>query len=152
MFVQSQLEPLVAATVAGLGYELVKVEANGRTLRVFIDRARGVNVDDCARVSEHLTRVFEVERIEFNRLEVSSPGLDRELTKPADFVRFAGREVRLKLKTPVDGRRNFAGTLHELKDGVIELDVEGGRVSIPLADLAKARLVPKALETLRRKQ
>jgi ribosome maturation factor RimP len=152
LFVQSRLEPLVAATVAGLGYELVKLEANGRTLRIFIDHDRGVNVEDCARVSEHLKRVFEVERVEFNRLEVSSPGLDRELTRPADFVRFAGRQVRLKLKTPVDGRRNYTGTLRELKDGVIELDQESGRVFIPLADLAKARLVPQALEAPRRKQ
>jgi ribosome maturation factor RimP len=152
LFVETGLERMVAAVVAGLGYEFVKLQANGRMLRVFIDHAKGVNVEDCARVSEHLTRLFEVERVDFSRLEVSSPGLDRELVKPADFTRFAGRQVKLKLKAPVDGRRHFAGTLRGLKEGAIELDQESGRVSILLDDVAKARLVPQALEALRRKE
>lgn len=151
---QSELESLLSATIAGLGFELVKAEKNGKTMRIFIDHPKGINVDDCARVSEHLTRLFEVERVEFGRLEVSSPGLDRELVKPDDFVRFAGRKVRLKLKMPVDGRRNFTGTLCGLKEGSIELDQEEGRVSVVFGNLAKARLVPEsnAPRAPRRKQ
>jgi ribosome maturation factor RimP len=153
LFVQSELESLLSATIAGLGFELVKAETSGRTMRVFIDHAKSVNVDDCARVSEHLTRLFAVEGVEFDRLEVSSPGLDRELVKPADFVRFAGRKVRLKLKTPVDGRRNFAGILCELREGRVELDQDGGRITVALDNLAKARLVPELAPGVpRRKQ
>lgn len=149
---QSQLETLFSPAVAGLGFELVKAEANGRNMRIFIDHEKGVSVDDCARVSEHLTRLLAVEQIEFARLEVSSPGLDRELVKPADFVRFAGRKARLKLKNGIDGRKNFSGTLRDLKGGTLVLEVEGASVAIALENVAKARLVPETPEVVRRKR
>lgn len=152
LFVQSQLQALLSSAIAGLGFELVNAQLNGRNMRVFIDHPKGVNVDDCARVSEHLTRLFEVENVVFDRLEVSSPGLDRELLKPADFVRFAGSRVRVKLAVAIEGRKNFSGALRGLKDGVIELDEGGARVFLPLANVARTRLVPETPTPGRRKQ
>jgi len=138
--------------VGGLGYELVDVELSnrGRMLRIFIDKtaggpqgAGGITVDDCARVSNQLARVLEVEDIDYDRLEVSSPGLDRPLKKEADFARFAGEQARLTLRVPVEGRRNFTGVMRAVALGKLQLEVEGGMVSIDLANVDKARLVPK---------
>lgn len=136
---------LIEEVVAGLGYELVTVESSprGRLLRVFIDIARGVTVDDCETVSRQLTRVFEVENVDFDRLEVSSPGLDRPLLKAADFVRFAGQEIRLRTSVPVDNQRNFTGVLQGLRDDAVVVDTEKGELVVALADVEKARLVPK---------
>jgi ribosome maturation factor RimP len=98
---------LLEPTLLGLGYELVDFEWFGRgKLRVMIDKADGINVDDCAMVSNHLTRYFAVEGVEYDRLEVSSPGLDRPLRKASDFVRYRGEKAELKLKVPLDGRKN----------------------------------------------
>src|SRR3989440_12971631 len=89
------LEAVVAPVVAGMGYELVELQAanGGRMLRLFIDKPGGINVDDCAAVSRQLSRVFEVEGVEYDRLEVSSPGLDRPLRKGSDFATFAGEKA-----------------------------------------------------------
>lgn len=134
---------LVEATVAGLGYELVDLERSGRgLLRVFIDKPEGISVEDCQVVSNQLTRLFMVENIDYDRLEVSSPGLDRPLKKEADFVRFAGEKAQLKLRMPLSGRKNFVGVIGELNAGVVQLDVEGTVVEIELANLDKAHLVP----------
>ncbi|MCX7143167.1 MAG: ribosome maturation factor RimP [Proteobacteria bacterium] len=148
-----KLQGLLETTVVGLGYELVSVELSnrGRMLRIFIDKAAeaagavagGITVDDCARVSNQLARVLEVEDVDYDRLEVSSPGLDRPLKKEADFVRFAGEQVRLSLRVPVGGRRNFIGVMRAVTDGKLELGIEGGTVSLDLANIDKARLVPK---------
>src|SRR4051794_9308897 len=96
------LGELLERTVPPMGYELVDWETTprGRLVRVFIDKPGGVDVEDCARVSNQLTRVFTVENVEYDRLEVSSPGLDRPLKRPADFTRFAGEEVELRLAQP----------------------------------------------------
>ena len=101
------LSLLLERTLPPLGYELVDVETTpkGRLIRVFIDKPEGVDVEDCARVSQHLTRLFAVENVDFDRLEVSSPGLDRPLKKPDDFVRFAGQEAELRIAAPEAGRR-----------------------------------------------
>jgi ribosome maturation factor RimP len=149
-----ELQGLLESTVGGLGYELVSVELSnrGRMLRLFIDKlpagsqdagVSGITVDDCARVSNQLARVLEVEDIDYDRLEVSSPGLDRPLKKEADFMRFAGEQARLTLRMPVEGRRNFTGVLREVAQGRLQLEIEGGMVSIDLANIDKARLVPK---------
>ena len=146
-----ELQGLLETTVDGLGYELVHLELSnrGRMLRVFIDKRpgdaaeAGITVDDCARVSNQLARVLEVEDVDYDRLEVSSPGLDRPLKKEADFARFAGEQARLTLRVPVEGRRNFTGVMHAVAGGKLELEVEGGMVSIDLANIDKARLVPK---------
>lgn len=134
---------IIETTVTGLGYELVDVERSGRgMLRVFIDKPEGISVDDCQTVSHQLTRLFLVENIDYDRLEVSSPGLDRALKKEADFVRFAGEQAQLKLRMPVSGRKNFVGTIGALSDGVLQLVVDGTVVAIELSNLDKARLVP----------
>ncbi|MGA8862253.1 MAG: ribosome maturation factor RimP [Gallionella sp.] len=134
---------LVETTVAGLGYELVDMERSGRgLLRVFIDKPEGISVDDCQVVSNQLTRLFMVENVDYDRLEVSSPGLDRPLKKEADFSRFAGEKVQLKLRMPMDGRKNFAGMIAGVKDGILQLNVDGNLVTIDLSNLDKARLVP----------
>lgn len=136
---------LVEKTVSGLGYELVDFETSprARLLRVFIDIDRGITVDDCATVSNQLTRVFEVEGVDYDRLEVSSPGLDRPLKKVADFERFAGHEVQLRLAMPVGNQRNFVGKLQGVKDGVVCVETAKGEMNFPLDEIEKARLVPK---------
>ena len=133
----------IREALEGLGYELVDVESSRSGLmRIFIDSPRGINVEDCARVSNHLTRAFAVEGIDYERLEVSSPGLDRPLKRLEDFQRFAGREASVKLKLPREGRRRFEGRLVGVEDGRIVLDVEGQRQHLEFADIDRARLVP----------
>lgn len=136
---------LIEQTAEGLGYELVDFETSprGRLMRVFIDSPNGITVDDCATVSNQLTRVFEVENVDYDRLEVSSPGLDRALKKPADFERFAGQDVQLRLSMPIANQRNFAGVLQGLKDGVVVIETEKGLMEIPFEEIEKARLVPR---------
>jgi ribosome maturation factor RimP len=134
---------LVETTVNGLGYELVELErAGGGLLRVYIDKPEGIRVEDCQVVSNQLTRLFTVENVAYDRLEVSSPGLDRPLRKEADFVRFAGEKAQLKLRMPLAGRKKFVGIIGALNNGVLQLDVEGSMVEIELSNLDKARLVP----------
>jgi ribosome maturation factor RimP len=141
---ESRLDALLEQTLASLGYELVDLEVSrsGGLMRIFIDRPGGVNVDDCAAVSNHLTRLFAVEEVDYSRLEVSSPGLDRPLRRPEDFRRFAGERVHVRMKVPVDGRKNFVGVLRGASDAQVELEVDGALLSLNLAQLDKARLVP----------
>ena len=150
--VVNALEPLLEHTVGGLGYRLADFEYinNGRMLRVFIEKIHevgrspaGVTLADCESVSRQLQRVFEVEGVEYDRLEVSSPGLDRRLKKAADFARFAGCEARVRLRHPVNGRRNFTGTVRAVEGERVEFDYDSGRLAFDLADLDRARLVPK---------
>lgn len=151
-----QLIELIETTVTGLGYELVEFETSprARLLRVFIDKPvaeptqkSGIGVEDCAAVSNQLTRVFTVENIDFDRLEVSSPGLDRPLVKAADYRRFAGQEVQLKLRVPLGTQRNFSGVLEGLEavDGVerVCLRVNETLHQFALDNVDRARLVPK---------
>jgi len=139
------LEELLTNTLPALGYELVDWEMSpkGRLVRVFIDKPNGVDVEDCARVSNHLTRLFAVENVDFDRLEVSSPGLDRPLKTPADFTRFAGEEVDLRLHNPIENSRKLKGTLRGCEDGAVLVDTAKGSLAIPLPDIDRARLVPK---------
>ncbi|MBN9134119.1 MAG: ribosome maturation factor RimP [Nitrosomonadales bacterium SCN 54-20] len=139
------LYELLEPTLAGLGYELVDLERSpgGKLLRVFIDKPEGVNVDDCVTVSNHLSRLLAVENVDYDRLEVSSPGLDRPLKKTADFIRFAGESVKLRLRVALQGQRNFVGILREVKDGILKLEVEGKMLDLELNNLEKVRLVPK---------
>jgi ribosome maturation factor RimP len=140
------IEKLIEPVTAGMGYELVDVQASngGRLLRLFIDKAGGITVDDCAKVSRQLSRVFEVEGVTYERLEVSSPGLDRPLRKAGDFVRFAGRRAELKMRTPdAGGRRKFVGVLRGADAALVSMDLEGQTVALPLEDIERARLVPE---------
>lgn len=142
------LHELIEKTVNGLGYELVDLEMSprARVLRVFIDKPekpRGVDIDDCVAVSNQLSRVLTVENVDYDRLEVSSPGLDRPLKKPADYERFTGSEVHLKLRVPHNGRRNFNGVLQGLRDGKVCLVLDSGEVEMDLGNVERARLVPR---------
>lgn len=139
------LQRTLESTLSGLGYELVDFERSGKgkLLRIFIDKSGGITVDDCATVSNHLSRVLAVEGIDYERLEVSSPGLDRPLKKEQDFARYTGQKARLKLRVPMAGQRNFVGVLRETHAGRVEIEVDDGkRVSVDLSNLEKARLVP----------
>src|SRR3546814_15643391 len=103
---------LTREALAGLDLELVDVErAPLGLLRITIDRPEGVRIEDCELVSRQLSRVFDVENIDYKRLEVGSPGVDRPLKSVADFVRFAGQRVEIKLRRAIDNRRVYAGTL-----------------------------------------
>jgi len=135
---------LLQRTLPALGYELVDVEASrGGLVRVFIDKPAGVDVEDCARVSNHLTRLFAVENIDFDRLEVSSPGLDRPLTKLADFARFAGEEARLTLSAPVDGAKRIKGIVRGIDGDNVLVETAAGVRAFPFGTIGRARLVPK---------
>ena len=136
---------MLESTVTGLGYELVDIERSphGKLLRIFIDKPNGVNVDDCVAVSNHLSRLLAVENVDYGRLEISSPGLDRPLKKASDFVRFAGESAKLKLRVALQGQRNFVGVLRGVHDGVLKLEIDGKLLDLELDNLEKARLVPK---------
>ena len=136
-------ESWLRETLGGLGYELVDLELSRAGLvRIFIDSPRGITVEDCARVSNHLTRAFAVEGVEYERLEVSSPGLDRPLKRIEDYARFAGQKASVRLKLPVDGRRRYEGLLAGVEEGGIFLEVEGERRRFAFGDIERARLVP----------
>jgi ribosome maturation factor RimP len=129
-----------------MGYELVDVQASngGRMLRVFIDRPGGITVDDCAAVSRQLTRVLPVEGLDFERLEISSPGLDRPLRKAGDFTRFAGQKAEVRMRTPdATGRRKFIGVLRGTEAGNVNVELDGQIVALALEDIDRARLIPK---------
>ena len=140
-----ELFEILEPTLTSLGYELVDVErsSRGRLLRIFIDKPGGISVDDCAAVSHHLSRLFTVENIVYDRLEISSPGLDRLLRKKSDFIRFTGEMVRLKLRLSLKGQRNFVGILREVSDEILKLEVDGEMFALELNNLEKVRLVPK---------
>jgi len=134
---------LVGTTLTGLGYELVDLEVTGRGLmRILMDKPAGITVEDCELVSNQLTRLFLVEGVNFERLEVSSPGLDRPIKKEADFVRFCGQKAQIKLRMPLAGRKNFVGILGAVENGILQFDVDGNQVAIDLSNIDKARLVP----------
>lgn len=147
------LRALIEPTLAGMGYELVALERAGHgLLRLYIDKPGGVIIDDCVRVSNQLTRLFAVENVDYDRLEVSSPGLDRPLVKEADFVRFEGERAQLRLHAPIEGRKRFVGVLRGLADGVLRLEMDGAMWEIPLAEVDSARLAPELEGITRRKR
>ena len=132
--------------MAGLGYELVDVQASngGRMLRLFIDKPGGITVEDCATVSRHLTRLLAVEGVDYERLEVSSPGLDRPLRKGSDFARFAGHRAEVRMRTPdPSGRRRYVGVLRGAEAGRLSIELDGQTIGLDLADVERAKLVPE---------
>jgi ribosome maturation factor RimP len=154
---------LIEKTLLGMGYELVDLEQAARGLvRVYIDFAQQddpgegeagrerIAVEDCEKVTHQLLHVFTVENVSYERLEVSSPGLDRPLKKFAHFERFAGHEAMVKLRVPMPGaanRKSFQGVLHAPEGDKLKLEFEGNdgpaMLEFTLADVDKARLVPK---------
>lgn len=158
---QAQLEALVAPVCTALGVELVDVrhqrEPEGTVLRVLIelpgaDQAPpgvGVSLDDCRRVSRALSDLLDADEALIPgqyRLEVSSPGIERPLVKAVDYERYSGREAKLSIRTPQNGRKNFSGVLAGLRGAPAETlvllrDEKGEELALPLAEIAKAHLV-----------
>jgi len=152
----------IAATVTGLGYELVEVERAQRgLLRIYIDRIPGrayrgvggvpdsgefVTVDDCEQVTRQLQYALEVEGLDYARLEVSSPGLDRLIKREVDFVRFTGQAISVTLKQPFQGRKAWQGVLMRAEDGAWSLVFKNGKaeqvLGFTLEEVREARLVP----------
>lgn len=138
---------LIEPTVQALDLELWGVEhaSQGKysVLRIFIEREAGVTIDDCERVSRQASAIFDVEEPiagEYT-LEVSSPGIDRLLFTPQQFQRYRGEEVSVRMRTPVDGRRKFKGTLTDVVDDIIHIQVDGSDFELPHGDIEKANIV-----------
>ena len=144
----AELARLLEPTVEGLGYELTDLELRqgGRSgvLRVFIDKSDGIGLADCETVSRQISALLDVEDPLPGHyvLEVSSPGLDRKLTKLEHYRRFLGNDLRVQLRFPLEGRRKFRGTLLAADEKAIEIDVGGKSYSLPMATIESARLVP----------
>lgn len=149
----ASVDNVIETTVQALGLELVDLESgqHGKVLRVFIDRAgslptdplSGITVADCERVTRQLQRVLPVEGIAYDRLEVSSPGLDRVLKTPSDFAKFAGFDADVRLRVPQAARRKFSGVLRGFVAGAVQLEVEGVVHAFALGDVERARLAPR---------
>jgi len=140
------IEEYAGPVLDDMGLELVEVqfrrEGHGWVLRIFVDREQGVTIDDCARVSREISTWLDVEDLieHAYHLEVSSPGLERPLKKPADYERFAGRMARIKLKEPRDNRRVFTGILESIQENEVTLIVDDEPVNITFEEIARARL------------
>ena len=137
------LEQLINKVVTQLGYELVDLEIinHGQLLRVFIDKLDSINIDDCVAVSNQLNHVLSVEEdIVYDRLEVSSPGMDRVIKKLNDYERFKDERVKIKTRLPILERRNFSGVIKEIKGNIIFLESEGSLIEINFDQIDKARL------------
>jgi ribosome maturation factor RimP len=151
-------QQIISSEVGNLGYSLVDIEREGRgLLRVTIENPdfdRMITVEDCEKVSHQLTYTLAVENVPYERLEVSSPGLDRPVKTAVEFIRFAGLEIDLKLRVAVSGRKNFRGVLQGLKSGSVDSpdarfsllfeasDGSAAELEFSLAEVEKARLVP----------
>jgi ribosome maturation factor RimP len=142
-----RIEEIVAPTVVAMGFELVRVAMSkgGGTLQIMIEPADGsaMDVEACATLSRALSAVLDVEDPipGAYTLEVSSPGIDRPLTRPKDYSRWAGHLARVETAEPIDGRRRFKGTLLGLSDGVVRLRLEDGvEAAVPLTAVSRAKL------------
>ena len=138
---------VISGTLESMGYELVEMEFGQRgLLRVYIDAPAGIRLEDCEKVSRQLNHLLTVENIQYDRLEVSSPGLDRPLRTEADYERFAGCEISLTLKLPFQGRKVWKGVLGRGEDGrwqVLFLDGKTEQVlGFGFDEVREARLVP----------
>lgn len=145
-----KLVRLLRDEVELLGYELVGVELIGQgkgdmLLRIYIDHADGINMDDCVQVSHQVSGVLEVEDPirEHYRLEVSSPGLDRPLFEKAHFERFEGHKVRIKTRSKIETRHHFTGVLQGVEEEQVLLEDDGTLYRIPIDEIVTARLIPE---------
>jgi ribosome maturation factor RimP len=139
-----RIEEIVAPTVVGMGFELVRVAMSkgGGTLQIMIEPADGsaMDVEACATLSRALLDVEDPIPGNYT-LEVSSPGIDRPLTRPKDYSRWAGHLARVETAEPIDGRRRFKGTLLGLSDGAVRLRLEDGtETAVPLTAVSRAKL------------
>ena len=147
----SELSGLLEPTIERLGYELsdleVKLGGRGGVVRIFIDHPDGIGLEDCEKVSLAVSALLDVEDPlpgQYN-LEVSSPGLDRKLTKIEHFQRFTGEIVKVQMRFPIEGRKRFRGTLVSSNDEKIVVEVDGEPHSLPMATIDTARLVPDSV-------
>src|SRR5690625_1490401 len=144
--IERSLMELLEPAVAGMGCELVGIVYRGNPksalLRLYIDKPGGVGLDDCTRVSNHVSGVLDVEDPISTKytLEVSSPGLDRPVFKPSDYDRFIGEQVRLRLQPPLDGRRRLAGELRGLRGDEVVIEENGIEINVPLSQIDRANL------------
>jgi len=146
---EARVEQIIAPTLDAMGYELVRVLLSGgrqhSRLQVMAERAdqQGMTVDDCADISRAVAALLDVEDPISGSydLEVSSPGIDRPLTRERDFVRFAGQEAKIELRQAVDGQRRYRGLLKGVEDGCAVLEAEEGRIALPLAEIDRAKLM-----------
>jgi ribosome maturation factor RimP len=145
--IDRRLAAIVLPTIEGLGFELVRLRLMGgkrAVLQIMAERPDGgIEVDECARISRAVSAVLDVEDPisgEYT-LEVSSPGIDRPLTRLADFERWSGYEARLEVEEPIEGRRRFRGTLAGVEDGEVLLEIPEGTIGLAFGLLADARLV-----------
>ena len=139
------LEILIEKLVTQLGYELVDFETvnGGQILRIFIDKGDLIDIDDCTKVSNHVNNVLSVETdYDYERLEVSSPGLDRVIKKLNDFDRFKGQKIKIKTRFSIENRKNFKGTLSGTKGESIMIEVDNESLLIDFENIDKARLDP----------
>ncbi len=141
------IEDILEPAIKAMGFELVACELSqhrhGGVLRVFVDGQNGITLDDCAAISRQISVVLDVEDPIAGRynLEVSSPGLDRPLTRLEHYMRYIGRRAKLRFRIPRDGQRNFAGIIVAVKDSVILLELEKSKLEVPFSDIEKANLI-----------
>jgi len=139
------LETLIEKLVTQLGYELVDFETinGGQILRIFIDKGDLIDIEDCTKVSNHVNNVLSVETdYDYERLEVSSPGLDRVIKKLNDFDRFKGEKIKIKTRFALENRKNFKGMLSGTKGESIMIEVDNESLLIDFENIDKARLDP----------
>lgn len=143
-----KIRRLVEPAIEGMGFELAELECRlghgSGLLRLFIDKHDGITVEDCEQVSRQVAAMLDVEDPipgDYH-LEVSSPGLDRKLVKPAHFDRFAGCEVKVRLRRMIDQRRRLRGTLLAREGSKVSIRVDGDTVTVPMDEIEVARLVP----------
>ena len=139
------LETLIEKLVTQLGYELVDFETvnGGQILRIYIDKGDLIDIEDCTKVSNHVNNVLSVETdYDYERLEVSSPGLDRVIKKLNDFDRFKGEKIKIKTRFAIENRKNFKGILSGTKGESIMIEVDNESLLIELENIDKARLDP----------
>ena len=139
------LETLIEKSVTQLGYELVDFESvnGGQTLRIYIDKGDLITIEDCTKVSNHVNNVLSVETdFDYERLEVSSPGLDRVIKKLKDFDRFKGEKIKIKTRFALENRKNFKGMLSGTKGESIMIEVDNESLLIDFENIDKARLDP----------
>lgn len=139
------LETLIEKLVTQLGYELVDFETvnGGQILRIYIDKGDLIDIEDCTKVSNHVNNVLSVETdYDYERLEVSSPGLDRVIKKLNDFDRFKGEKIKIKTRFAIENRKNFKGTLFGTKGESIMIEIDNESLLIDFENIDKARLDP----------
>ncbi len=144
--IKEKLWNLLEIPITKKNYELVDLEwrreRSGWVLRLYIDKPGGVTIADCAKVSELVGKILDKEDLIHHsyNLEVSSPGIDRPLTKKEHFIKFKGAKVKISLKNPLEGRRNFTGIILDVRGDLLDLEAEGRTWEIPLENIKKANL------------